>query len=157
MNRKYTREWYLDRVAAIKRIIPDCGLTTDIFSGFHSETEEDHAMSLSLMEACKYSERPGTYASKHLEDNVPEEVKVRRLNEIIALQNRLSAESNQRCIGKTYEVLVEGVSKRSRDQLFGRTEQNRVVVFDRGTHRVGDFVNVRVTEASSATLKGEEI
>ena len=165
MNRKYTREWYLDRVAAIKRIIPDCGLTTDIFSGFHSETEEDHAMSLSLMEACgyeaafmfKYSERPGTYASKHLEDNVPEDVKVRRLNEIIALQNRLSAESNQRCIGKTYEVLVEGVSKRSRDQLFGRTEQNRVVVFDRGTHRVGDFVNVRVTEASSATLKGEEI
>ena len=165
MNRKYTREWYLDRVAAIKRIIPDCGLTTDIFSGFHSETEEDHAMSLSLMEECgydaafmfKYSERPGTYASKHLEDNVPEEVKVRRLNEIIALQNRLSAESNQRCIGKTYEVLVEGVSKRSRDQLFGRTEQNRVVVFDRGTHRVGDFVNVRITEASSATLKGEEI
>ena len=165
MNRKYTREWYLDRVAAIKRIIPDCGLTTDIFSGFHSETEEDHAMSLSLMEACgydaafmfKYSERPGTYASKHLEDNVPEEVKVRRLNEIIALQNRLSAESNQRCIGKTYEVLVEGVSKRSRDQLFGRTEQNRVVVFDRGTHRVGDFVMVKVTESSSATLKGEEI
>ena len=165
MNRKYTREWYLDRVAAIKRIIPDCGLTTDIFSGFHSETEEDHALSLSLMEECgydaafmfKYSERPGTYASKHLEDNVPEEVKVRRLNEIIALQNRLSAESNQRCIGKTYEVLVEGVSKRSRDQLFGRTEQNRVVVFDRGAHRVGDFVNVRVTEASSATLKGEEI
>ena len=165
MNRKYTREWYLDRVAAIKRIIPDCGLTTDIFSGFHSETEEDHAMSLSLMEECgydaafmfKYSERPGTYASKHLEDNVPEEVKVRRLNEIIALQNRLSAESNQRCIGKTYEVLVEGVSKRSRDQLFGRTEQNRVVVFDRGIHRVGDFVNVRITEASSATLKGEEI
>ena len=125
----------------------------------------DHALSLSLMEECgydaafmfKYSERPGTYASKHLEDNVPEEVKVRRLNEIIALQNRLSAESNQRCIGKTYEVLVEGVSKRSRDQLFGRTEQNRVVVFDRGTHRVGDFVNVRVTEASSATLKGEEV
>lgn len=165
MNRKYTREWYLERVAAIKRIIPDCGLTTDIFSGFHSETEEDHALSLSLMEECgydaafmfKYSERPGTYASKHLEDNVPEEVKVRRLNEIIALQNRLSAESNQRCIGKMYEVLVEGVSKRSRDQLFGRTEQNRVVVFDRGTHRVGDFVNVRITEASSATLKGEEV
>ena len=165
MNRKYTREWYLDRVAAIKRIVPDCGLTTDIFSGFHSETEEDHRESLSLMEACgydaafmfKYSERPGTYASKHLEDNVPEEIKVRRLNEIIALQNRLSAESNNRCIGKTYEVLVEGVSKRSRDQLFGRTEQNRVVVFDRGTHRIGDFVNVRITEASSATLKGEEV
>ena len=150
MNRKYTREWYLDRVAAIKRIIPDCGLSTDIFSGFHSETEEDHKESLSLMNACgydsafmfKYSERPGTYASKHLEDNVPEEVKVARLNEIIELQNKLSAESNKRCIGKTYEVLVEGVSKRSREQLFGRTEQNRVVVFDRGGHKIGDFVKV---------------
>ena len=165
MNRKYTREWYLERVAAIRRIIPDCGLTTDIFSGFHSETEEDHALSLSLMEECaydaafmfKYSERPGTYASKHLADDIPEEVKVRRLNEIIALQNRLSAEANQRCIGKTYEVLVEGVSKRSKDQLFGRTEQNRVVVFNRGTHRTGDFVRVRITEVSSATLKGEEV
>ena len=165
MNRKYTREWYLDRIAAIRRILPDCAISTDLFCGFHSETEEDYQETLSLMREVgydsaflfKYSERPGTYASKHLEDNVPEEVKVRRLNEIIALQNRLSAESNQRCIGKTYEVLVEGVSKRSRDQLFGRTEQNRVVVFDRGTHRVGDFVNVRVTEASSATLKGEEI
>jgi len=162
MNRKYTREWYLDRVAAIKRIIPDCGLSTDIFSGFHSETEEDHQESLSLMKACgydsafmfKYSERPGTYASKHLEDNVPEEVKVARLNEIIELQNKLSAESNMRCIGKTYEVLVEGVSKRSREQLFGRTEQNRVVVFDRGGHKIGDFVNVTIKEASSATLKG---
>ena len=163
MNRKYTREWYLDRVAAIRRIIPDCGLSTDIFSGFHSETEEDHQMSLSLMEECaydsafmfKYSERPGTYASKHLPDDIPEEVKIRRLNEIIALQNRLSAESNARCVGKTYEVLVEGVSKRSRDQLFGRTEQNRVVVFDRGNHHIGDFVNVRITGSSSATLKGE--
>ena len=162
MNRKYTREWYLDRVAAIKRIIPDCGLSTDIFSGFHSETEEDHKESLSLMNACgydsafmfKYSERPGTYASKHLEDNVPEEVKVARLNEIIELQNKLSAESNKRCIGKTYEVLVEGVSKRSREQLFGRTEQNRVVVFDRGGHKIGDFVKVTINEASSATLKG---
>jgi tRNA-2-methylthio-N6-dimethylallyladenosine synthase len=105
----------------------------------------------------KYSERPGTYASKHLPDDVPEEVKIRRLNEIIALQNRLSAESNVRCIGKTYEVLVEGVSKRSREQLVGRTEQNRVVVFDRGTHRIGDFVMVKITEASSATLKGEEV
>ena len=165
MNRKYTREWYLDRIAAIRRILPDCAISTDLFCGFHSETEEDYQETLSLMREVgydsaflfKYSERPGTYASKHLEDNVPEDVKVRRLNEIIALQNRLSAESNQRCIGKTYEVLVEGVSKRSRDQLFGRTEQNRVVVFDRGTHRVGDFVNVRVTEASSATLKGEEV
>ncbi|WP_300700304.1 tRNA (N6-isopentenyl adenosine(37)-C2)-methylthiotransferase MiaB [Bacteroides sp.] len=165
MNRKYTREWYLERVAAIRRIIPDCGLSTDIFSGFHSETEEDHQLSLSLMEECgydggfmfKYSERPGTYASKHLPDDVSEEIKIRRLNEIIALQNRLSGEANARCIGKTYEVLVEGVSKRSRDQLFGRTEQNRVVVFDRGTHRVGDFVMVKVTESSSATLKGEEV
>ncbi|MGP1535983.1 tRNA (N6-isopentenyl adenosine(37)-C2)-methylthiotransferase MiaB [Bacteroides heparinolyticus] len=165
MNRKYTREWYSERVAAIRRIIPDCGLSTDIFSGFHSETEEDHRLSLSLMEECgydaafmfKYSERPGTYASKHLPDDVPEEVKVRRLNEIIALQNRLSAEANARCVGQTYEVLVEGVSKRSRDQLFGRTEQNRVVVFDRGKHRIGDFVMVKITESSSATLKGEEV
>lgn len=165
MNRRYDREWYMGRIEAIKRIIPDCGLSTDIFSGFHSETEEDHQMSLSLMEECaydsafmfKYSERPGTYASKKLEDNVPEEVKVRRLNEIIALQNRLSAESNQRSIGKTYEVLVEGVSKRSREQLFGRTEQNKVVVFDREKYRIGDFVKVRITEASSATLKGQAI
>lgn len=165
MNRKYDREWYLERVAAIRRIIPDCGLSTDIFSGFHSETEEDHQMSLSLMEACgydaafmfKYSERPGTHASKHLPDDISEEIKIRRLNEIIALQNRLSAEANARCVGKTYEILVEGVSKRSREQLFGRTEQNRVVVFDRGNHRIGDFVKVRITDASSATLKGEEV
>lgn len=163
MNRKYTREWYLDRVAAIRRIIPDCGLSTDIFSGFHSETEEDHQLSLSLMRECgydsafmfKYSERPGTYASRHLPDDVPERVKVRRLNEIIALLNELSTESNQRCIGRVYEVLVEGVSKRSHDQLYGRTEQNKVVVFDRGAHRIGEFVNVRITESSSATLKGE--
>jgi tRNA-2-methylthio-N6-dimethylallyladenosine synthase len=163
MNRKYTREWYLERVEAIRRIIPDCGLSTDMFTGFHSETEEDHKQSLSLMEICgfdaafmfKYSERPGTYASKHLKDDIPEEVKIARLNEIIALQNRLSAESNKRCVGKTYEVLVEGTSKRSRDQLVGRTEQNRVVVFDRGNHRIGDYVHVTITEATSATLKGE--
>jgi len=165
MNRKYTREWYIDRVEAIRRIIPDCGLSTDIFSGFHSETEEDHQMSLSLMRECqydsafmfKYSERPGTYASKHLPDDISEEIKIRRLNEIIELQNQLSAEANQRCIGKTYEVLVEGFSKRSREQLVGRTEQNRVVVFDRGSHHIGDFVNVRITESSSATLKGKEV
>ncbi|MBR1465285.1 MAG: tRNA (N6-isopentenyl adenosine(37)-C2)-methylthiotransferase MiaB [Bacteroidaceae bacterium] len=165
MNRKYTREWYLDRVAAIRRIIPDCGLTTDIFVGYHSETEEDHQASLSLMRECaydsafmfKYSERPGTYASKHLPDDVPEEVKLQRLNEMIALQNELSAESYRKDIGKEYEVLVEGVSKRSRDQLFGRTSQNKVVVFDRGNHRIGDFVKVRITESSSATLKGEEV
>jgi tRNA-2-methylthio-N6-dimethylallyladenosine synthase len=165
MNRKYTREWYLERVAAIKRIIPGCGLSTDMFSGFHSETDEDHELSLSLMEECgydsafmfKYSERPGTYASKHLKDDIPEEIKVARLNEIIALQNRLSFEANNKCIGKIYEVLVEGVSKRSREQLFGRTEQNRVVIFNRSTHRIGDFVNVKITEATSATLKGEEV
>ena len=162
MNRKYTREWYLDRVAAIRRIVPDCGLSTDIFCGYHSETEEDHQESLSLMRICahdaafmfKYSELPATYEAKHLKDDVPEDVKIRRLNEIIELQNQLSAESNQRCIGKTYEVLVEGVSKRSKDQLFGRTEQNKVVVFDRGDHHIGDFVQVKITESSSATLKG---
>ena len=165
MNRKYTREWYLERVEAIRRIIPDCGLSTDIFSGFHSETEEDHQMSLSLMRECeydsafmfKYSERPGTYASKNLPDNVPEETKIRRLNEMIELQNQLSAESNAKDVGKTFEVLAEGVSKRSKDQLFGRTEQNKVVVFDRGSHRIGDFVKVKITESSSATLKGVEV
>ena len=162
MNRKYTREWYLERVAAIRRIIPDCGLSTDIFAGYCTETEEDHQESLSLMRECaydsafmfKYSERPGTYASKHFQDDIDEETKVRRLNELIALQNELSAESNQKCIGKTYEVLVEGVSKRSKDQLFGRTEQNKVVVFDRGNNRIGDFIQVQITESSSATLKG---
>ena len=165
MNRKYTREWYMDRVAAIRRIIPDCGLSTDIFAGYCSETEEDHQLSLSLMRECgydssfmfKYSERPSTYASRHLPDDVPEDIKIRRLNELIALQNELSAESNQRCIGQEYEILVEGVSKRSKDQLFGRTEQNKVVVFDRGTHRPGEYVRVRITESSSATLKGKEI
>ena len=165
MNRKYTREWYLDRVAAIRNILPDCGLTTDIFVGYHSETEEDHQMSLSLMKECgydsafmfKYSERPGTYASRHLPDDVSEETKIRRLNEMIALQNELSAESYRKDIGKEFEILVEGVSKRSKEQLFGRTQQNKVVVFDRGNHRIGDFVKIRVTEASSATLKGVEI
>ena len=162
MNRKYTREWYLDRVAAIRRIVPDCGLSTDIFAGYCGETEEDHQLSLSLMRECqydsafmfKYSERPGTYASKHLPDDVPEETKVRRLNELIALQNQLSAESNQRCIGKEYDVLLEGVSKRSREQLFGRTEQNKVVIVDREGLHIGETVRVRITEASSATLKG---
>ena len=164
MNRKYTREWYLDRVAAIRRILPDCGLTTDIFVGYHSETEDDHQQSLSLMREVgydsafmfKYSERPGTYASKHLPDDVPEETKIRRLNEMIALQNELSAESYRKDVGKTFEVLVEGVSKRSKEQFFGRTPQNKVVVFDRGTHHIGDFVTVTITESSSATLKGIE-
>jgi len=165
MNRKYTREWYLNRVAAIRRIIPDCGLSTDIFCGYCSETEEDHQLSLDLMRECaydsafmfKYSERPGTYASKHFPDDIPEETKIRRLNELIALQNQLSAESNARCIGKEFEILLEGVSKRSREQLFGRTGQNKVVIIDRGSHHIGETVRVRITESSSATLKGEAI
>ncbi|MBO7119729.1 MAG: tRNA (N6-isopentenyl adenosine(37)-C2)-methylthiotransferase MiaB [Bacteroidaceae bacterium] len=162
MNRKYTREWYLDRVAAIRRIIPDCAISTDIFVGYCSETEEDHQQSLSLMREVgydsafmfKYSERPGTYASKHLTDDVPEEVKIRRLNEIIALQNELSAQANRECIGKQYDVLIEGVSKRSRDELFGRTGQNKVVIVPRGDLRIGQTVRVVITESSSATLKG---
>ena len=162
MNRKYTREWYMDRIAAIKRIIPDCGISTDIFCGYHSETEEDHQESLSLMDEVhydsafmfKYSERKGTYASKHLPDNVPEETKIRRLNELIALQNRMSAENNAKEVGKTFEVLVEGFSKRSREQLFGRTEYNKVVVFDRGDKHIGQFVKVKIYDSSSATLKG---
>ena len=165
MNRKYTRQWYMERVEAIRRIIPDCGLSTDIFAGYCYETAEDHALSLSLMGECaydsafmfKYSVRPGTYADRHFEDTVSEEEKVRRLNELIALQNELSLENNRRCIGRTFEVLIEGTSKRSREQLFGRTEQNRVVVFDRGKHHPGEYVNVRITEASSATLKGEVV
>ena len=165
MNRKYTRAWYLDRVAAIRKIVPDCGLTTDIFVGYCGETEEDHQLSLSLMREVgydsafmfKYSERPGTYASKHLPDNVPEEVKLQRLNELIALQNEISAQNNARQVGKVVEVLVEGTSKRSRDQLFGRTEQNRVVVFDRGNHHIGERVMVKITSSSSATLKGEAL
>lgn len=165
MNRKYTREWYLDRVAMIRSILPDCGLTTDMFTGFHSETDEDHAASLSLMREAafdsaflfKYSERQGTYASKHLPDDVPEEVKVRRLQEAIDLQLQLSLESNRRDIGKTFEVLVEGCSKRSTDQLFGRSGQNKVILFDRGCHKTGDYVKVMVKNATSATLFGEEI
>ncbi len=165
MNRKYTREWYLDRVAAIRRIIPDCAISTDIFVGYCSETEVDHAQSLSLMREVgydsafmfKYSERPGTYASKHLPDDVPEDVKIRRLNEIIALQNELSAEANRRCIGRQYDVLIEGISKRSRDELFGRTGQNKVVIVPRGDLRIGQTVPVVITEASSATLKGHII
>lgn len=165
MNRKYTREWYLDRVAAIRRILPDAGITTDMFTGFSGETEEDFEQTLTLMREAafdwafmfKYSERPGTLASKTMPDNVPEEVKIERLNRMIALQNELSAESNRRDIGREFEVLVEGVSKRSADELFGRTSQNKVVVFPRGDHKAGDFVRVRVTSATSATLRGEEI
>lgn len=165
MNRKYTREWYLDRIAAIHRILPGCGITTDMFSGFHSETEADFEETLSLMREVgfdssflfKYSERPGTYASKHLPDNVPEEVKIARLQRMIDLQNELSLESNRRDIGREFEVLVEGFSKRSREQLFGRTSQNKVVVFDKGNHHIGELVNVKVTDASSATLLGDAL
>lgn len=163
MNRKYTREWYLDRVAAIRRIVPDCGLSTDIFVGYHSETEEDHQMSLQLMREVgydsafmfKYSERPGTYASKHLPDDVPEEVKIRRLNELIALQTEISAAQNKKDEGKVFEVLVEGFSKRSREQLCGRTEQNKMVVFPKGGHHIGEKVMVRIVGSTSATLLGE--
>ena len=162
MNRKYTREWYLDRIAAIRRILPEAAIGTDIFCGFHDETLEDHAETLSLMREVgfdtafmfKYSERPGTYAHKHLPDNIPEEEKVRRLNEIIALQNHLSLASNQREIGKTVEVLVEGFSKRSHDDMYGRTEQYKTVVFPRTDQKIGDLVYVTVTDASAATLRG---
>ena len=162
MNRKYTREWYMDRVKAIRRIIPDCAISTDIFVGYHSETEEDHRMSLSLMREVgydsafmfKYSERPGTYASKHLPDDVSEEIKLHRLAEMIELQTKLSAESNAKDVGKEFDVLIEGFSKRSREQLFGRTGQNKVVVFDKGNCHIGQTVRVRITDSSSATLKG---
>ena len=165
MNRKYTREWYLDRVAAIRRIIPDCGLSTDIFVGYHSETEEDHQMSLDLMREVgydsafmfKYSERPGTYASKHLPDDVPEEEKIRRLNELIALQTEISAQQNKKDEGKNFDVLVEGFSKRSREQLCGRTEQNKMVVFPKAGHHIGETVQVKITGSTSATLLGEAL
>lgn len=165
MNRKYTIEWYLNRVEAIRRIVPDCGLSTDIFVGYHDETEEDHQLSLDLMRKVgydsafmfKYSERPGTYASKNLPDDVPEEVKIERLNEMIHLQTELSAASNKRDEGKTFDVLVEGFSKRSREQLCGRTEQNKMVVFDKGNHHIGETVKVRITGSTSATLFGEEV
>ena len=163
MNRKYTREWYLDRIAAIRRILPDATIGTDVFCGFHDETLEDHAETLSLMREVgfdtafmfKYSERPGTYAQKHLPDNIAEEEKVRRLNEIIALQNELSLASNRREIGKTVEVLVEGFSKRSHEDMFGRTSQYKTVVFPRAGRHIGELVQVHVLEASAATLRGE--
>lgn len=164
MNRKYTRDQYLDKVAAIRRIIPDCAISTDIFVGYHDETEEDHRQTLSLVREVgfdsafmfKYSERPGTYAAKHLPDNVPEETKIARLNELIQLQTEVSAAQNRKDEGKTFQVLVEGYSKRSHDQLCGRTAQNKMVVFDKGSHHVGDLVEVRVTHSTSATLFGEE-
>ena len=163
MNRKYTREWYLDRIEAIRRIVPDCGLSTDIIAGFCGETEEDHQATLSLMRHCsydaafmfKYSERPGTFASKHFEDDIEDSEKVRRLNEIIALQQECSAANNRNCIGQTYEVLIEGISKRSSQQFYGRTEQNRTAVFDRKDYKIGDFVKVKINSSTAATLLGE--
>lgn len=165
MNRKYTRQWYLDRVAAIRRILPDAGLSTDLFTGFHNESEEDFQQTLSLMREArfdsafmfKYSERPGTFASQHLPDNVPEEVKIERLNRMIALQNELSLTSNRADIGKRFVVLVEGPSKRDAEEFFGRTTQNKVVIFPRGNARPGDLVEVEVEEASSATLRGHRV
>lgn len=165
MNRRYNREWYMKRIAAIKRIIPDCGISTDIMCGFHSEAEEDHQETLSLMKEVgfdsafmfKYSQRPGTYAAKKLEDNVPEDVKTRRLQEIIDLQLELSRASNERDMNKEFEVLIEGFSKRSREQLFGRNEQNKVVIFDKKNHRIGQFVKVKITGFTSATLFGETV
>lgn len=165
MKRNYTREWYLNRVEAIRRIIPDCAISSDLFCGFHDESEEDFQDTLRLMREVgfdssfmfKYSERPGTYAAKNLADNVPEEVKLRRLSEMIELQNELSLESNRRDVGKTFEVLVEGFSKRSREQLFGRTQQNKVVIFDKKGYRVGQYVQVQIDSASSATLLGHPV
>ena len=163
MNRKYTREWYLDRIAAIRRILPEAAISTDVFCGFHSETIEDHQDTLSLMREVgfdsafmfKYSERPGTHAQKHLPDNIAEEEKVRRLNEIIALQTQMSLESNQREIGKVVEVLVEGFSKRSKEDMYGRTSQYKTVVFPRMGRQIGELIKVRINSASAATLKGE--
>ena len=164
MNRKYTRQWYLDRVKAIRTIIPNCGLSTDIFVGYHSETEEDHQLSLSLMREVgydsafmfKYSERPGTYASKHLPDDVPEEVKIRRLNELIALQTDISARQNKKDEGKVFDVLIEGFSKRSHEQLMGRTEQNKAVIMPKAGRHIGETVSVRITGSTSATLFSED-
>lgn len=163
MNRKYTREWYLDRINTIKRIIPDCGLSTDIFCGFHSETEEDHQETLSLMKEAgfdsafmfKYSERPGTFAAKNLKDDVPEDIKIKRLNELIQVQQKLSEKSNKKDIGKTFEVLVEGFSKRSNEQMAGRTQQNKMVVFPKKEIKTGQLVTVKITGCTSATLLGE--
>ena len=165
MKRNYTRAWYLERVAAIRAVMPDCAITSDLFCGFHDETEEDFQDTLSLMREVgydasfmfKYSERPGTYAAKYLEDNIPEEVKIRRLQEMIDLQNQLSLESNKRDVGKVVEVLIEGFSKRSREQLFGRTQQNKVVVFDKQGYRVGQYVEVLVEDATAATLLGKPV
>ena len=165
MNRKYNREWYMNRVKAIHEIIEDCAISTDIFAGYCGETEEDHQLSLSLMREVgydssfmfKYSERPGTYAFRNLKDDIPEETKIRRLNEMIELQNELSLKANEAWVGREADILLEGVSKRSREELFGRTEQNKVVIIPRANHRIGQTVRVRILAASSATLKGEVV
>ena len=165
MNRKYTREWYLERIAAIRRYMPDCAITTDLISGFCGETLEDHEATLSLMREVgyasafmfKYSERPGTFSARHFKDDIADDEKTRRLNEVIALQNQLSVESNEAEVGKIRQVLVEGESKRSAEQLCGRTSQNKMVVFDRGDHKAGDYVMVKITGCSSATLFGTEV
>jgi tRNA-2-methylthio-N6-dimethylallyladenosine synthase len=165
MNRKYTREDYLQKIEAIRRIIPGCGITTDVFVGYHDETEEDFQQTLSLVREVgfdsafmfKYSERPGTFAARHLPDNIPEEEKIRRLNELIALQTEISAQRNREDEGHEFEVLVEGFSKRSREQLCGRNEQNKMVVFDKAGHHIGERVRVRITGSTSATLFGEAI
>lgn len=165
MNRKYDREWYMNRITAIREIVPGCSVSTDMITGFSSETEEDHLQSLSLMEWAgydfaymfKYSERPGTRAARHNPDDVPDEVKTRRLNEIIELQNRLSLESKKRDVGKTFEVLAEGVSKKSKEHFSGRTSQNKVVVFPRNNFSPGDIAEVRITSCTSATLIGEVV
>ena len=165
MNRKYTRQEYLDKVEAIRRIIPGCGLTTDIFVGYHDETPEDHQQTLDLVREVgfdsafmfKYSERPGTYAAKHLPDNVPEETKIERLNELIQLQTQISAQRNKQDEGKEFDILIESYAKRSREQLMGRTEQNKAVIIARGSHKPGDIVKVRITSSTSATLFAEEV
>lgn len=165
MRRKYTREWYMNRIEAIREIVPECGISTDIFCGFHNESEQDFKQTLDLMKWAKYdlafmfkySERPGTFAYKNLEDNIPEDVKSERLTQMIELQNQLSLESNQRDIGQVFEVLVEGVSKKSEEELFGRSSQNKVIVFPRKDYKVGDFVQVKVTDCTQATLRGESV
>ena len=165
MNRKYTREKYMKTIDAIHRIIPDCGITTDVFVGYHDETEEDFQQTLSLMKEVgfdsafmfKYSERPGTYAAEHLPDNISEEEKIRRLNELISLQTQISAEQNKKDEGKVFEILIERFGKRDRNQLMGRTPQNKAVIMAKGNHHIGEFVKVKITGSTSATLFGEEV
>ena len=163
MNRHYDSAWYLDRIAAIRRYMPDCSITTDVIAGFCSETEEEHQMTLDMFRKVRYdyaymfkfSMRPDTYAAKHLQDDIPDAEKTRRLEEIIALQGQIALENNRKEVGKTFEVLVEGESHRSKEQLFGRNSQNKVIVFDRQDARPGQYIQVKVTDCTAATLKGE--